>query len=314
MVLHLNLDFIDQFFRTAGLSGPWVGPREGARGMGKVLTADQVSDFREDGILFPVDVMSPADAATLLARLEAVEAAHGGRLPARLNQKPHLLHPWMNELIRHPRILDAVEDVLGPDLLCWGAQFFAKNARDPSYVSWHQDGTYWGLSSPDVVTAWIALTPSFPENGCMQVVPGTHRAQVAHVDTFAEANLLSRGQEIRVEVRPEEVVPVVLQAGQMSLHHVLIFHGSEPNTADCRRVGFAIRYIPTHVRQLNAARESATLVRGVDRHDYFDLEPPPEADMHPDAVARHAAIVERQLKILYAGSTQPGKLGGGVPR
>jgi ectoine hydroxylase-related dioxygenase (phytanoyl-CoA dioxygenase family) len=282
--------------------------------MGKVLNDDQVAQYRRDGIHFPVDVMSEAAAAALMARFEEVEAAHGGRLPARINQKPHLLHPWMNDLIRHPCILDAVEDVLGPDLLCWGAQFFSKNARDPSYVSWHQDGTYWGLSSPDVVTAWVALTPSVPENGCMQVVPGTHRSQVEHVDTFADSNLLSRGQEIRVEVRPEEVVPVILRPGQMSLHHVLIFHGSEPNTADYRRVGFAIRYIPTHVRQLNAPRESATLVRGVDRYGYFDLELPPEADMHPDAIARHTAIVDRQLKILYAGAAKPGKLGAGIPR
>ena len=280
--------------------------------MGKVLTDEQVEAYRRDGIRFPIDVLSPDEAAALLARFEQIEAAHGGQLPPRLNQKPHLLYPWLNELVRHPRILDAVEDVLGPDLLCWGAQFFAKNARDPSYVSWHQDGTYWGLSSPDVMTAWVALTPSVPENGCMEVVPGTHLAQVEHVDTFAESNLLSRGQEIRVDVRPEQKVQVVLRPGQMSLHHVLIFHGSEPNTADYRRVGFAIRYIPTHVRQLNAPRESATLVRGVDRHGGFDHEPAPESDMHPDAVARHAAIVDRQLRILYAGAARPGKLGSTV--
>jgi ectoine hydroxylase-related dioxygenase (phytanoyl-CoA dioxygenase family) len=220
----------------------------------------------------------------------------------------------MADLVRDPRIVDAVEDVLGPDLLCWGAQFFAKNAHDPSYVSWHQDGTYWGLSSPDVVTAWVALTPSVQENGCMQVVPGTQTRPVEHLDTFAERNLLSRGQEIAVEVKPEDVVQVTLKPGQMSLHHVLIFHGSEPNTSDGRRVGFAIRYIPTHVRQVNGPRESAMLVRGTDRHGHFDLEPPPEADMHPDAVARHAAIVDRQLKILYAGAAKGGKLGDTIAR
>jgi hypothetical protein len=282
--------------------------------MGKVLTDDQVAAYRRDGIRFPVDVMTPAEADALRVRLEAAEAAHGGRLPPRINQKPHLLYPWMAELVRHPRILDAVEDVIGPDILCWSAQFFAKNAHDPSYVSWHQDGTYWGLSSPDVITAWVALTPSVPENGCMQVVPGTHLRQVEHVDTFAERNLLSRGQEIRVDVKPEQKVPVILRPGQMSLHHVLIFHGSEPNTADSRRIGFAIRYIPTHVRQINGPRESAMLVRGTDRHGYFDLEPAPEAEMHPDAVARHAAIVDRQLKILYAGAAKPGKLGDTVAR
>lgn len=282
--------------------------------MGKVLDEAQVDAYRRDGIHFPVDIFTPDEAAALLARLEAAESAHGGRLPPRINQKPHLLYPWMNALVRHPRILDAVEDVLGPDLLCWSAQFFAKDAHDPSYVSWHQDGTYWGLSSPDVITAWVALTPSTVQSGCMEVVRGTHRAQVEHVDTFAESNLLSRGQEIRVDVQPQDRLPVVLQPGQMSLHHVLIFHGSEPNRADHRRVGFAIRYIPTTVRQVNGARESATLVRGTDRHGHFDLEPAPEADLHPDAVARHAAIVDRQLKILYAGAARPGKLGATVGR
>jgi ectoine hydroxylase-related dioxygenase (phytanoyl-CoA dioxygenase family) len=231
-----------------------------------------------------------------------------------LRTKAHLSLKWVDEVIHDSNVLDAVEDVIGPDILCWSAQFFAKNAHDPSYVSWHQDGTYWGLSSPDVVTAWVALTPSVPENGCMQVVPGTHLQQVEHLDTFADSNLLSRGQEIRVDVRDDQKVPVILQPGQMSLHHVLIFHGSEPNTADFRRIGFAIRYIPTHVRQINGPRESAMLVRGTDRHGYFDLEPAPEAEMHPEAVARHAAIVDRQLKILYAGAAKPGKLGDTVAR
>jgi hypothetical protein len=280
--------------------------------MGKILTQAQLEKYLSGGIHFPVDVVPEDEAAGLLALLEQVEAAHGGRLPARINQKPHLLYPWINDLIRHPRILDAVEDVLGPDLLCWGAQFFAKNARDPSYVTWHQDGTYWGLSSPDVVTAWVALTPSTPENGCMRVVLGTHRERVEHVDTFAESNLLSRGQEIRVEVRQKEVVPVILRPGQMSLHHVLIFHGSEPNQSDDRRVGFAIRYIPTHVRQLSATRESATLVRGVDHFKHFDPEQSPEGDLHPAAVMHHAAVVNRQLKILYSGAAQPGKLGADI--
>ena len=282
--------------------------------MGKVLSPAQVDAYRRDGIHFPVDAIGPAAAATMLERFEATERSHGGRIPPRVNQKPHLLYPWIAELVRHPRILDAVEDVLGPDVLCWSAQFFSKNAHDPSFVSWHQDGTYWGLSSPDVITAWVALTPSVPENGCMRVVPGTHTRQMAHVDTFAETNLLSRGQEIQVEVDPKAVVPVILQAGQMSLHHVLIVHGSEPNTADYRRIGFAIRYIPTHVRQLHGPRESATLVRGADRHGHFDLELPPESEMHPDAVARHAAIVDRQLAILYAGAAKPGKLGAGAAR
>jgi non-haem Fe2+, alpha-ketoglutarate-dependent halogenase len=278
----------------------------------KLLAPTDVEAYHRDGILFPLRVFDSQEAGRLLGRLEAIEAANGGRLPARINQKPHLLFPWLNELIRHPRILDAVEDVLGPDLLCWSAQFFAKNGGDPSYVSWHQDATYWGLSSPDVVTAWVALTPSTVQSGCMRVVPGTQHRQVAHKDTFAETNLLSRGQEIEVQIGENEALDVVLAPGEMSLHHVLIHHGSEPNRADHRRVGFAIRYISAQVYQTSNVRESATLVRGVDAHQHFDHELPPESDMHPEAVARHAEIIDRQLKVLYAGAAQPGKLGATV--
>ena len=284
-----------------------LGAGRAAAGGHKRLTDDEIERYRRDGILFPFDVLTPGQAAADLRRFEAAEAANGGRLAGRISQKPHLLFPWMNRIVRNEAILDAVEDLLGPDLFCWGAQFFAKNAHDPGFVSWHQDGTYWGLSSPDVVTAWVALTPSRPENGCMQVIPGTHRTQVPHEDTFAETNLLSRGQEITVEVDRSQAVDVILAPGQMSLHHVLIFHGSEPNASDMRRVGFAIRYVPTHVHQTSGVRESALLVRGADTHGHFDHEQDPEADMHPDAVARHKAVIDRQMQILYAGARQRGK-------
>ena len=102
--------------------------------------------------------------------------------------------------MRHPTILDAVEDVLGPNLLVWSTSFFIKEARDPAYVSWHQDATYWGLSAPDVLTAWVAFTDATVENGAMRMVPGSHAEQLEHRDTFAPHNLLSRGQEIAVEV------------------------------------------------------------------------------------------------------------------
>ncbi len=144
----------------------------------------------------------------------------------------------------------------------------------------------------------------------MRVIPGTHREFVRHEDRFAADNMLSRGQEIAVQVDLDQAVDLVLQPGEMSLHHVLIAHGSEPNRASWPRVGYAIRYIPTHVRQLGSQeRESATLVRGADRFGHFDPEPVPQADMHPRAVAAHAEIVDRQLRILYAGAKQRGRLG-----
>src|SRR3954469_16097028 len=128
--------------------------------MAKTLSDADVEKFRRDGYVFPLPVASAAETADFRARLAAVEAHDGGRLSRSTNQKPHLLLPWLNQLIRHKRILDAVEDILGPNLFCWGSGFFIKQAGDPSYISWHQDSTYWGLSEPDVVTAWVAFTPS----------------------------------------------------------------------------------------------------------------------------------------------------------
>ncbi|MBK1659043.1 phytanoyl-CoA dioxygenase family protein [Paracraurococcus ruber] len=278
------------------------------------LPADAVAAYRDRGYHFPIRAFPGTEASRLLHQLRETEARLGGRLEGRMNQKPHLLFPWAHAVVTHPAVLDAVESVLGHDLLCWGSQFFMKGARDPAYVSWHQDGTYWGLSSPDVVTAWIAFTPSVPESGCMRVVPGTHRDAVPHADTFAKDNLLSRGQEVAVQVDEAQAVDIVLQPGEMSLHHVLIVHGSEPNRAAWPRIGFAIRYVPTHVRQLNGEKDSALLVRGADRFGHFEHETAPEAELHPQALARHQAILDRQLAILYRGAAGEGKLGASITR
>lgn len=268
------------------------------------LTPAQVALYQASGILHPLPALSSAEADTLAQRY----LSHAAVIKGRNNQKPHLLYTWLDALVRDARILDAVESVFGPDLLCWSSQFFAKPAGDAAYVSWHQDATYWGLSSPDVMTAWVALTPSTAESGCMQVVPGTHQTQVKHEDHFDDNNMLSRGQEMAVKVDAGQVVNVELQPGQMSLHHVLLFHGSEPNRASWPRVGFAIRYIPTHVRQLSPIRESATLVRGHDAYGYFDAEPSPRADLDAAAVAAHADAIDRQLRVLYAGAEARGRL------
>jgi hypothetical protein len=269
----------------------------------KSLSAAQVQAFHERGYHFPVEVLSPAEAKALRARLEAFEAHNGGPLAGYLRTKSHLLFPWLDELIRHPRILDAIEDVLGPNLLVWSTSFFTKEARDPSYVSWHQDSTYWGLSHPDVVTAWIGFTDSVVANGCMRVIAGSHKLeQLPHKDTFAKNNLLTRGQEVQVDVDPRQAVDIEMRAGQASLHHVRIVHGSEANSSADRRIGFAIRYIPTYVRQTEGPRDTAMLVRGEDSYHYFDHEPRPQSDMHPDAVAFHRRACEESLQILYRGT------------
>lgn len=272
--------------------------------MTKFLTEDAVAGYRRNGYHFPIDILTEAETRALRDKLEAHERETGGPISGDRRHKPHLYLTFLNELIHHPRILDAVEDVLGPNLLCWSTSFFIKEADNAGFVSWHQDATYWGLSSPDVMTVWVAFTPANLLNGCMMFMPGSHNGQLEHVDTFDKNNLLSRGQEIAVKVDEDKGVPVILNPGQASLHHVLLAHGSAPNKSADRRIGFAIRYIPTHVSQAVGARDSATLVRGVDTFNHFEHEPRPTADCTPDALALHAAIVGRQVQVLYRGTGQ----------
>jgi len=270
--------------------------------MPKLLSPEAVERYRRDGFHFPLRAMSADEARFYRDRLEAHERQQGAPLQSNMRHKVHLLFRWANELVRHSTILDAIEDIVGPDILCWTTNFFIKEANNPAFVSWHQDATYWGLDPDDVVTAWLALSDAPIESGAMKFLPGSHRGrQLAHVDTFHRDNLLSRGQEIAVAVDDRDGVFVALRAGEMSLHHVKLVHGSEPNRTADRRIGLAIRYIPPYVRQLKV-RDSAMLVRGVDRFGHYDLEPDPKTDLDAAALAAHADAVGRQIKALYSGT------------
>jgi len=257
-----------------------------------------VSSYRAHGYYAPLPALSTVDAARCREHLETHEAHTGAPLLQAYRQKTHLLFTWVADLIRHPRILDVVERIVGPDILVWQTTFFIKEAHDPSFVSWHQDSTYWGMSEPEVVTAWVALSPSTSLSGCVRVIPGTHRLdQMPHVETRAAQNLLTRGQEIAVDVDEAKAVSMTLDPGEMSLHHIRTFHSSEPNRSGDRRIGLAIRYIPTRIRQLEVRGDSATLVRGEDRHGHFELEPSPRADLAAEAVAYHAEIGRRRARM-----------------
>jgi ectoine hydroxylase-related dioxygenase (phytanoyl-CoA dioxygenase family) len=248
--------------------------------------------------------MSSADARRFRDALETHEAKTGQPLQGNWRHKMHLLFTWADELVHHPKVLDAVEDVIGPDILCWTTNFFIKEANSPGFVSWHQDSTYWGLEPDHVVTAWVAFTEVSEENGYMQVIPGSHKVdQLPHVDTFHRDNLLSRGQEISVEVDKSKAVGLAMGAGEMSLHHIKLVHGSAANRTNDRRIGMSIRYIPTYVRQTKV-RDSAVLVRGVDKYHHFDAEPRPQADLDEAALAAHADAVGRQVKALYQGTAK----------
>jgi non-haem Fe2+, alpha-ketoglutarate-dependent halogenase len=264
--------------------------------MGKALTAEHVERYRRDGILFPIPVLSPAETARFRAAFEELAGRLGGRPVAQSLGHTQLYFRWAYDLATHPAILDAVEDVLGPDILVWTVSIFPKYPRDPGYISWHQDGTYWGLDTTQVTTAWIALTDSTVETGCMRVVPGSHQRPILpHRDTYAPDNRLSRGQEIEVQVEEKDAVDVVLRAGEMSLHHVNIIHGSNPNGSDRSRIGFAPRYTTPRTRQIDGPAPMAVLARGRDDHGHFPLLREPPALGFDEAVAAQQAGAERFL-------------------
>ncbi len=270
--------------------------------MPKRLKPEQVAYYQENGFVAPISALSSEESAAFRLRFEEYERAHQGWYTLSKGQKLYLLQTWARDIASHPSILDAVEDVLGPDIFLWGFSLFVKDAKDPGYVSWHQDSTYWGLSQPDVVTAWVALSPSTRESGCMKMLPESHKLeQLPHHDTLAEHNLLTRGQKIAIEVDEDRAEYLILQPGEISLHNIRTVHGSEPNRSTERRIGVAMRYIAPHVRQINAERDSAWLVRGEDRYHHFVHETPPQRDMDEAATAEHDRIMKLRQGILYQG-------------
>ena len=279
------------------------------------LPSKQVSkaQFDRDGYVCPVQALSPEQTAYYRAHYLAFHDRHKARLDAlkagerwQINSDTHFVFEWVDALTREGAILDAVQQLLGPDLLAWNTSWFVKFPGDKAFVSWHQDGAYWGLSPMEVATAWVALGPVTAENGCMRVIPGSHhQPHLPQRDTFADNNVLSRGQEIAVAVDVSQAVDLVLESGQMSLHHLWIVHGSNPNLSNIPRIGIAIRYVSTRVRQSGVQRQLAMLVRGRDAHGNFTLAERP-TDPHAMAGAgRHAEILQRVHAALAAGKAAP---------
>lgn len=266
--------------------------------MPKKLTPEQISQYERDGFVCPVDAFSADQARTWRDRLEAFERAEGQKMTRGHNFKPHLLFPWVDEIVHAPEVLDAVEDLIGPDIRLFHLTVWPKDAHSGAYVSWHQDATYFALEPICHVTAWVALTDASIEAGCMEVVPGSHKLGQLHHAEHSEAthNLLSRGQTITADFDRSRTEFMPVRAGQFSLHHTLLVHNSRPNLSADRRIGLGISYIPTHVRCTSRTRVTAMLVRGIDRHGHFDDEPRPRVDFgaaeraaHADAVARFRA-------------------------
>jgi non-haem Fe2+, alpha-ketoglutarate-dependent halogenase len=272
--------------------------------MGKKLTAAQIERYHRDGFVYPVDAFGAGAARRYRRAMEEFEAAQGTRLTKGHNFKPHLLFTWVDEIVHSPAVLDAVEDVIGPDIRLFHLSVWPKDAGDPAYVSWHQDATYFGLEPAVQVTAWVALTEASIEAGCMEVIPGSHKlGQLHHAERDATHNLLSRGQTITADFDKSRTEFMPVRAGQFSLHHTHLLHNSRPNLSADRRIGLGISYVPTHVRCTSSTRVTAMLVRGTDRYGHFDDEPRPQVDFgeaervaHADAVARFRASNAEQTR------------------
>ncbi|MEE2970403.1 MAG: phytanoyl-CoA dioxygenase family protein [Pseudomonadota bacterium] len=257
--------------------------------MPKSLTMRQIENYRRDGFVSPVPMLTASETAEYRHELEAVETSMGGELIGAPRTKFYLRFPWAHRLATHPKILDAVGDLIGPDILLYHNIAWLKDPGDDSYVSWHQDNTYFGHAPCDVLTVWIALSPATAESGCMRILPGTHKLGQLPLTTpdASEGNMLSSGQTVDFEAATINPVCMALAAGEASIHHAFAIHGSHPNRANDRRLGITFIYHPPGLRQLGKVRTSAMLVRGEDRFGNFETERPPTAADDPATISRH---------------------------
>lgn len=252
--------------------------------MPKALTDDQVTAFREKGFLHPFPCLEPAQTQQMRSALDTFESEQGVSAGT-LQIKGHLCFRWSYELSFQPAILDVVEDLIGPDILCFASRFWMKGPQDGSYVPWHQDSAYFGLDPHELVAVWLALTDSTPGNGCVRVLPGSHHWDAqSHIETPDPQNLLARGQWLD-GIDEREAVDLTLSEGQFSVHDERVIHSSLPNESDGPRIGLALMYIPAHVRS-TIGRRSAYLVRGSDQHHHWDTDPEPGETPDPDLI-RH---------------------------
>jgi Phytanoyl-CoA dioxygenase (PhyH) len=260
----------------------------------KKLTPEQIARYERDGYICPVDAFPAERAHAWRERLEAFERAEGQKMTRGHNFKPHLLFPWVDEIVHAPEVLDAVDDLIGPDIRLFHLTVWPKDAGSGTYVSWHQDATYFALEPACHVTAWVALSDAPVESGCMEVVPGSHKlGQLPHAEMQDPENLLSRGQTLAVDVERNTTAFMPVKAGQFSLHHTHLVHNSRPNRWHDRRIGLGISYIPTSARCTSATRVTAMLVRGEDKYGHFDDERRPTHEAGPAERAFHAEAVAR---------------------
>jgi chlorinating enzyme len=240
------------------------------------MRSSQSEAYRRDGFVFPIEILSRAEVEGFRSAFESLIERSLEFSPKRFDRL-HVYFDWAYQIVTHERLLDVVESILGDDILVYGTLVLAKQPHDLRYASWHQDSFYSGLHLTPSTTAWIALTPSHQGNGCMRVIPGSHKlGSMEHENVADDPHMLNRrGERIKIDVDESVAVDVVLKAGEISLHESTLVHGSTPNTSDEPRIGFIVRFVTSRMRDPNTR---LMRVRGDGDCSHLDLAQKPNGD------------------------------------
>ena len=271
------------------------------------LTKEQLNHYKNKGYVSPVSALTSVEAKEIRDEIEKIEKDWPGALEGINRNYIHLISPIFNKVCLNKNILDAVESIIGKNILICGTTLFIKNPNERGFVSFHQDAKYIGLEPHNWVTVWVAVTDSNEKNGCMRMLPGSHKEDLkTHEQKFDENNLLTRGQTI-TNVQLDRTDPIILKAGQVSLHHPKIVHGSGLNQSNDRRIGFVIQsYIGTNVNQV-IGKMYVQRARGEDKYKYHEYSKIPLELMGKNEITYQNKANEELSKIFYSGSKKIGK-------
>jgi hypothetical protein len=271
------------------------------------LSSNQLQEYSDNGYVAPIDVLSENETIEIRKEIELIEQKFPKEMEKSGRYNAHLISPLLDLVVHNTKILDAVESIIGKNILVCGTTLFIKNPDEKGFVSYHQDAKYIGLEPHNWVTAWVAITNANEENGCMRMWAGSHKDNLKeHNQKFNEGNLLTRGQTVE-NVPEEDVKPLILSAGQMSLHHPTLVHGSGLNKSDDRRIGFVIQsYIGSNVKQVLGVN-SVQVARGKDEFGYHKVIKRSSGLLNDNDIKLKSIENENLQKIFYNGSKKKGK-------
>ena len=270
------------------------------------LSSNQLKQYNDNGYVAPIDILSTEEAFIARQEIELIEKEMPSEIDKSGRYNVHLISPELDKIVHNSKILDAVESIIGKNILVCSTTLFIKNPNQTGYVSYHQDAKYIGLEPHNWVTAWVAITDSYEENGCMRMWPGSHIEIRDHNQKFDQGNLLTRGQTVE-NVPESDVQSVELKAGQMSLHHPRIVHGLGLNKSNDRRIGFVIQsYIGTNVKQV-LGKNGVQIARGTDKFKYHEEIPRVKNFMDEEGMALRKRENQYLQEIFYSGSEKKGE-------